>query len=330
MKVVALEEHFATHDTVEAWQEVPAEVRDYAVEKSTGNDKERLLVDLADERLARMDAAGVDVQVLSVTTPGVRSIALARTANDAMAHIIQRQPDRFQGLATLPSSDPVRAAAELERAVVDLGLNGAMIFGRDGHRNLDHADFLPILQTANDLRAPLYLHPQSPPPSVRAAYYEGFQHDLVAAFATAGIGWHYETGVQALRLILSGVFDRLPDLQLILGHWGEVILFYLDRIDMLSQPAGLHRTVSDYVAAHFSVTPSGMFSDRYLRWAMETLGAERIMFATDYPFQIAPGDAARRFLADADLSQADRHAIASGNWERMCAGIRRLPTRDCR
>lgn len=330
MRIVALEEHFATRDIIEAWQDVPAEVRDYAVEKSTGNDKERLLVELAGERLARMDAAGIDVQVLSVTTPGVRNIALARAANDLMAEAIQGHPDRFQGLAVLPTSDPVGAAAELERAVVDLGFNGAMIFGRDGHRNLDHPDFLPILQTANDLRAPLYLHPQSPPPSVRAAYYEGFHRDLVAAFGTGGIGWHYETGVQALRLILSGVFDRLPELQMILGHWGEVILFYLDRIDMMSQPAGLRRMVSDYVAEHFSVTPSGIFSDRYLRWAMEVLGPERIMFSADYPFQVAPGDTARRFLVDADLSQADRHAIASGNWERICAGIRRSPTRECR
>jgi uncharacterized protein len=322
MKVIALEEHCVTREIVAAWQDEAPDVRDYAIDKSTGNDKERMLLDLADERLTRMDAAGVDVQVLSVTTPGAPDVQLSRAANDAMAQAIRRHPDRFQGFATLPVCDPVAAAAELERAVVDLGLNGAMIFGRVGERNIDHPDFLPILRTANELRAPLYLHPQSPPVPVRAAYYEGFQRDLVTAFGSAGIGWHYETGVQAVRLILSGVFDRLPDLQVILGHWGEVVLFYLDRLDMLSQPAGLNRTVSDYFAANFSVTPSGMFSDRYLRWALEVLGPERIMFSTDYPFQ--SGDT--RFLADADLSQADRDAIASGNWQRMCARIRRRPS----
>jgi uncharacterized protein len=328
MRIVALEEHFATRDIIEAWRDVPPESRDYAVAKSTGNDKEPMLLDLADQRLSRMDDAGVDVQVLSVTTPGVASVELARATNDAMAQSIRRHPDRFQGFAALPTADPTAAAAELDRAVVELGFNGAMIYGRGGGRNLDHPDFLPLLQTANDLRAPLYLHPQSPPPAVRDAYYEGFQQDLTTAFATAGIGWHYETGIQALRLILSGVFDRLPDLQVILGHWGEVVLFYLDRIDMLSQPAGLERRVSDYVATNFSVTPSGMFSDRYLRWAMEVLGPERIMFSTDYPFQA--GDGASRFLAGADLSEADRNAIAFGNWERMCAGIRRSPSRECR
>ena len=328
MRIVALEEHFATRDIIEAWRAVPAEDRDYAVDKSTGNDTERLLIDLADERLSRMDAEGVDVQVLSVTTPGVRGVDLARAANDLMAQTVRRRPDRFRGFATLPTADPAAAATELERAVVDLGLDGAMIYGRQGGRNLDHPDFLPLLQTASDLRAPLYLHPQSPPAAVRDAYYQGFQQDLTTAFATAGVGWHYETGIQALRLILSGVFDRLPDLQVILGHWGEVVLFYLDRVDMMSRPAGLERTVSDYFATNFCVTPSGMFSQRYLRWAMEVLGPERIMFSTDYPFQ--PGDGASPFLANADLAQTDRDAIASGNWERMRAGIRRSPSRECR
>lgn len=329
MKIVALEEHFVTPAIIEAWQEIPTAVRDLAVDMSAADDVARLLIDLADERLARMAAAGVDMQVLSVTTTGVQdlepvsAVALARAANDVMADTIRRQPDRFAGFATLPTSDPAAAAVELERAVVDLGLSGAMVFGRNGRHNLDHPDFRPLLQVADELRAPLYLHPQSPPPSVREAYYQGYDHDLATAFATAGIGWHYETGIQALRLILSGVFDQLPNLQLILGHWGEVVLFYLDRIDVMTQPAGLSRAVSDYFAAHFCVTPSGILSERYLGWALEVLGPERILFSTDYPFQTLPDGAARQFLNAADLSDADRNAIASGNWERICAGIRR-------
>jgi predicted TIM-barrel fold metal-dependent hydrolase len=329
MKVVALEEHFVTAAIIDAWERAPKQTRDYAVEMSTGSQTQHLLLDLTEERLAYMDSRGIDVQVLSVTTTGVQNVEprsavpLARAANDMVAETIRARPERFQGFATLPTSDPVAAAAEFHRAVVDLGLDGAMIFGRQGEHNLDHPDLRPILQTANDLHAPLYLHPQSPPPPVRGAYYEGLPHDLVTAFATAGIGWHYETGVQALRLILSGVLDELPDLQLILGHWGEVVLFYLDRIDALSGPARLDRPVSEYFATNFTVTPGGILSQRYLRWALEVLGAERIMFATDYPFGRLSDGVARDFLVTAQLGEEDRNRIASGNWEQMRAGIRR-------
>jgi len=250
-------------------------------------------------------------------------VLLARAANDRMAETVRGRPDRFQGFATLPTTAPADAARELERAVVDLGLNGAMLFGRTGDRNLDHPDFLPIFEIAADLRAPIYLHPQSPLPSIRSAYYGGFDHAVDTAFATGGIGWHYETGVQALRLVLSGVFERLPDLHLILGHWGEVALFYLDRIDIMSTAARLPRKVSEYFATNVSVTPSGIFSQRYLRWAIEILGVDHVMFATDYPFVLPENGAARLFLEAADLSSADRAKIASDNWTRMLAGIRR-------
>jgi predicted TIM-barrel fold metal-dependent hydrolase len=169
----------------------------------------------------------------------------------------------------------------------------------------------------------LYLHPQSPLPAVRAAYYSGFDNALDAAFASYGIGWHYETGVQLLRLILAGVFDRFPDLRVIVGHWGEMVLFYLDRIDMLTTTAKLTRPLSDYVRTNIFVTPSGVFSQRYLRWAIEVVGVERILFSTDYPFVFAPRGGARRFLQETNLDDSDRQKIASGNWGRLCLGIRR-------
>ena len=122
---------------------------------------------------------------------------------------------------------------------------------------------------------------------------------------------------------LSGVFDRFPDLQVIIGHWGEVVLFYLERIEHLVAAAKLERPLSEYVRSNVFVTPSGMLSPRYLRWAIEILGAERILFSTDYPFEPASQGGARRFLEAADLSDADREKIASANWERLCAGIRR-------
>ena len=124
-------------------------------------------------------------------------------------------------------------------------------------------------------------------------------------------------------MILAGVFDRLPDLQLITGHWGEVVLFYLDRIDNMGRAIKLARKPSEYFRDHVMVTPSGMWSQRYLRWAMEVLGPERILFSSDYPYRAAPNGEARRFLEEADLSQADREAIGHGNWERLVAGIKR-------
>jgi predicted TIM-barrel fold metal-dependent hydrolase len=198
-----------------------------------------------------------------------------------------------------------------------------MLFGHTRERNLDHSDFWPIFEAAAALNAPLYLHPQTPVPAVRAAYYDGFDTALDAAFATHGIGWHYETGVQLLRLILRGVFDRFPNLQVIVGHWGEVVLFYLERIDGLAAVAKLARPISDYMRSNVLVTPSGMFSQRYLRWAIEVVGIDRILFSTDYPFRFASQGGARHFLETADLTDAEREKIASGNWDRLCAGIRR-------
>ena len=267
--------------------------------------------------------------MLSLTAPGLHSldpaaaVALQTSSNDLLADVVRRWPDRLQGFATLATPDPEAAAAELRRAVTTLGLNGAMLFGRTRDRNLDHPDNWPIFEAASALRAPLYIHPQSSVPAVRDALYSGFGDDLDAAFATFGLGWHYETGVQILRMVLAGVFDRYPDLQIITGHWGEVALFYLDRIDGLSRATKLDRAISETFRQHVSVTPSGMWSERYLRWTLEVLGVERILFSSDYPYRFTPAGGARRFLDDAALSDAERHAIAHGNWERLVTLIKR-------
>ena len=276
-----------------------------------------------------MADTGFDVQVLSLTAPGVQNlepteaVALQTASNDFLAEKVRADPDRFQGFATLATPDPRAAARELERAIRQLGMNGAMLFGRTRERNLDHHDNWPIFEAAAALRAPLYLHPQSPLPAVREAIYGGFDEELNAAFATHGIGWHYETGLQILRMVVAGVFDRFPDLQIITGHWGEVVLFYLERTESLGMMARLQLPVSEYFRRNVTVTPSGMWSQRYLRWATEVLGVERIMFSTDYPYRFTPGGGARRFLDEAALSDDDKAAIAHGNWERMVGDIRR-------
>ena len=316
MKVIALEEHLMTAEVLGASQELAGEIK-------------RRLLDLGPGRLAAMDEAGIDVEVLSLTTPGVQnldpaqSVELARSANDQIAAAVRQHPDRFQGFATLPTPDPQASARELERAVRELGLKGAMVFGRTRGRNFDLPEFWPIFETAEALKAPLYFHPQIPQQGVLDAYYSGFGAEVDSLFARPGIGWHYETGIQILRLILAGVFDRFPGLQIITGHWGEVVLFYLERLDLLTGPAKLPRKLSEYFRQHISITPSGIFSQRYLRWAIEVIGVDNILFSTDYPYALATRGTARSFLDSAELSDADRSKIASGNWQRLCAGIRR-------
>ena len=329
MRIIALEEHFVTSDLLEKWRALDPRWQDLALTPASRGETARRLAELDDGRLADIQDAGVDMQVMSLTTPGVQNLggddahALAIATNDVLAEAVHAHPDRLQGLAALATPAPARAASELERAVTTLGFKGAMIFGRTRERNLEHRDFWPIFEAAEALQAPLYLHSQSPPPAVRSAYYDGFGGQIDAAFATFGIGWHYDAGVQLLRLILGGVFDRFPDLQIILGHWGELIVFYLDRLELLVGPASLSQPISEYVRRNVLVTPSGVFSQRYLRWALEVMGSERILFSTDYPFELASDGAARRFLEDADLSDSVREAIASGNWERLSARVGR-------
>lgn len=326
MRIVAIEEHFGTPEIRAAWSRLAPPARDDSQALFAGGEVEARLEDLSDARIRHMNECGVDVQVLSLTTPGVQNldagdaVPLARRANDLVAAAVRRRPDRFGGFATLPTPVPAEAARELERAVTELGLHGAMLCGRTRERNADHPDYLPIYEAAAALRVPLYLHPQIPQQAVRDTYYSGLGDKLDLYLATGGIGWHYEAGVQALRLVLSGLFDRFPDLQFILGHWGEVMLFYLERIDLLSRAAShLQMPVADYFRRNILVTPSGVFSQRYLAWAVDVLGADRVLFSTDYPYQFAGDGGARRFLEDAPLSEDDKARIAHGNWERLIA-----------
>ena len=327
---MALEEHLVTPGIAEAWRASPDPDQDGQTEMSTSGTLGERLLDLGEDRLAAMDDQGVDVQVLSVTTPGVqnldaeRAVPLARKANDTIADAVAARPDRFAGFAALPTPDPDAAATELRRAVTERGLHGAMLYGRTGTRNLDHPSHEPIWEAAAALRAPLYLHPQIPTAAVREAYYTGFGPQSDHVFAGPALGWHYETGVQLMRLVLSGVFDRHPELQVVVGHWGEVVLFFLDRTASLVDAGsfGLRRPLLDYFRENVSYTGSGLLDHRYLRWTVEMVGVERLLTATDHPYIDNSGGAARRFLDDADLTDAERDAVAHGNWDRLTAHLR--------
>ena len=324
MKIIAIEEHFCPAEVSAAWRDLPSDLQD-PTQKVFGDDEtNRCLEDLGELRLRHMDEMGVDMQVISLTTPATQvlgaeaAVRLARLSNNLVAQAVTVHPSRLQGFATLPTPDPAEAARELERCVGDLDMKGAMLTGRTRDRPLDAPEFSPIFEAAAKLGVPLYLHPQIPLKAVRDAYYTGFGDTVDAIFASGGWGWHADAGVQALRLILAGTFDRWPDLQVVLGHWGEIIMLYLDRIGPALDKGiqgKLDRTVEDYIKGNFYVTPSGILSGRYLQNAVEVMGIDRIMFSVDYPYVSAPN--ARAFLANADLSELDKAKFAHGNWERL-------------
>ena len=192
-----------------------------------------------------------------------------------------------------------------------------MIFGLTEGRFLDDPIFLPVLQRATDLDVPIYLHPSEPPASVREAYYTGFNPAIGIMLATAGWGWHSEAGIHAIRMVLAGVFDRLPNLQIVIGHMGEMIPFMLARFDEMFTPLAKHlqHPVTDYFLHNFHITTSGFFTDPPLLLAMQVMGVDRIMFSVDYPF--SANENGRAFLDHASISQADKEKISHLNAERL-------------
>jgi hypothetical protein len=270
-----------------------------------------------------MDAAGIDVQVLSTPAIGVEELdpaeamRMSQEVNDVLAKAVADHPDRFAGFAVLPTLDATAAANELERTVTQLGFKGALINGHTRGRFLDDEAFWPIFERAEALDVPIYLHPTPPPPQVREAYYSGLQGMVGNVLALAGWGWHCETGLHALRLVLGGVFDRFPGLHVIIGHMGENIPFSLARADQVLTPfAGyLQRSVADYFHENFYITTSGYFTFAPLLCALMVLGADRIIFSVDYPF--SDNVEGRTFLDAAPINPADREKIAHGNVERL-------------
>jgi uncharacterized protein len=320
MKVIAIEEHVLPDDVKHAWSVIP-DADDGTMVLNTDVLGERL-ANLGEQRLTLMDETGIDVQVLSLTTPGLNNLGnhgidLARRVNDSLAETVIAKPSRFQALAVLPSADADAAAQELQRCVEELGCKGAILYGRVGEKNLDDAIFEPTFACAAALGVPLLIHPQIPRASIRDAYYSALGPSVDLALSTFAIGWHYEAGIQFVRAVLSGVFDRYPNLQVILGHWGELVIFYLDRLAMLDRVSGLQRPFIDYVRGNLYLTASGMFNPAYLRQAIEAIGPDRILFSTDYPYQYRPGGDARHFIETLQLSDDDRRKFAHANWENL-------------
>jgi 2,3-dihydroxybenzoate decarboxylase len=315
MPKIALEEHFS----------LPEFEQRGLVAKPTHNDAifadiERRLVDFGDQRLAAMDSGGIEISVLSLTTPGVQgekdkamAVRLARQANDFLAREVQKRPQRYGGFAAVPMQDPAAAADELQRAVKDLKFRGALINGQTNGHYLDDSQFLPFWERVQELDVPVYLHP-------------GNLSDAPAMFAGRPElegpvwAWTADTGAHALRLIFSGLFTRFPRLKVILGHMGETLPFLLWRIDNryeleVGRQLAPEERPSYFFRRNFVITTSGVFDAVPLAEALAALGDDNVMFSVDYPYQ--DSKQAGSFIESAPLSDAIRAKVCSGNARRV-------------
>jgi 2,3-dihydroxybenzoate decarboxylase len=271
-------------------------------------------------RLPLMDEAGVTMQVIATSSPGVQgfadaaaAIAMAKKVNDSQAEVIGKYPGRFAGFAALPTQDPKAAADELERAVAQLGFKGAMIQGHTpSWEYLDGQKFWVLWERAEALNVPIYLHIGEPPPEVKKAY-EGHDELLGPAWS-----WGVEAATHALRIIGGGVFDAFPKVNLILGHMGESLPYLLARFDegyaMAYKPRKLKKLFSEYIKENILITTSGKYRPETMMCAVNAMGIDRILFAEDYPY-VTPKEAVG-FVEASPLSDSDKEKIFHTNAER--------------
>lgn len=318
---IATEETYTTDELI-ALNAINDEHVEYL--KGTGLD------DLGPGRIGAMDEAGINVQILSAHTPGVQNVPGQEGIDFAyrLNKMIAEGPmatyrGRFQAYATLPLQDPEASADELERAVREDGFVGAMTNGFIGDRFLDHPDFKPLLARAEALDVPIYLHPGFPPEKVFDIYYRttrpGYDQEFQNyIFSGSGYGWHQEVMTQCLRLILTGVFDSFSKLQFIIGHMGEGLPFYYERIveDMSeSTKDSLNKPIGQYFSDNFWYTTSAFFQEELLHLLLKYISVDRVMFGIDYPF--ADMKQGTDWFRAVDLPREAKEKIAFRNAERL-------------
>lgn len=333
-KIIAVEEHFIL-------PQISAKVMQFLTAQNGGQPPvskaqrelmkivlptQDFIAEVGEKRLDFMDKAGITMQILSYGAGSPQNITdpilaeeLCIEANDALLQLISLNPKRFAGFSLLPMTSVEKAVKELKRTT-QLGLKGAMISGTINGKFLDEAEFFPLFETAEKLGVPLFLHPAIIDKNVSDFYYQSKENawSEVAGlmFASAGLGWHFDAGIQVLRLIFAGLFDRLPHLQIISGHWGEMVPFYLNRLDdQQDKTLQLKYKISDYYKRNIFISPSGFFSENQLKYAIAEVGVDRILFACDYPFLW--NENAGAFLQSAAISKADKHKIAYQNAEKL-------------
>ncbi len=305
---IALEEHFLPPGYEEYWRPTVA-----TIDPKVAGIIHTRLTDFGDQRLEAMAGAGIVRSILSVAGPGVQAerdtataVRRAREANDFLAREIGKRPDRYSGFAHLAMQDPRAAADELERCMRELNFCGAMINGHTNGQYLDHPSLHAFWERAEELLAMIYIHPADPvTPAPVLDGYDGLRRSTWE--------WGFETGSHALRLVFSGLFDRYPRARIALGHLGETLPYLLWRFDSRSKLYGvkLGQKPSDYIRQNFVVTTSGMCSAEPLNCAIAALGADRVMFAADYPFEQAAE--AGKFMDETPLNEGLRKDIAFSN-----------------
>lgn len=316
MKIIAIEEAFSLPQmaTKGAALDQPSHFQAGVLENW-----ERRLPDITDLRLKDMDDNGVDMQVLSLTNPGVQmqpdaaiAVSDAKLANDFLAAAVNENPTRFAGLAAMPLQNPSAAIRELDRAVNDLGLSGVLVNGHTLGTYLDDPQYCDFWEALTGHDVPLYLHPNSAP--LGWSVFEGSPELLGPSYA-----WAIETGAHALRLVFSGLFDQFPTAKVILGHMGEFLPFHMPRLDIrfrdLMPHVKLAKKPSEYLVDNFVITTSGVPSAIDLWAAAMAVGIDNILFAIDYPYESSAE--AVEFLHALPLNEPDRHKIAHGNAERL-------------
>jgi predicted TIM-barrel fold metal-dependent hydrolase len=321
MRTVAIEEHFTVPALARRIDPGAIKSRGFRPRTPPPNAPSpmELLPEIGERRLQSMDEAGITVQVLSNSgpgpdlVPGPEGVALSRDVNDYLASAVARYPGRLAGFAALPMLAPEACPRELERSIKELGFLGALIHGTTGGLFLDHPSYDGLLSAAEQLDVPIYIHPHLPPEPVRQAYYSGLPEGSARVLESAGWGWHQETAIHVLRMVLAGTLDRHPRLKLIIGHMGEMLPVMMARIDDVFRYDADHlqRPISRTIIDQVWLTTSGIFTEPPFLAALQTFGIDRIMFSVDYPF--APNVKGRAFLDRIALAPADMAKLTHGN-----------------
>ncbi|PVC83709.1 amidohydrolase [Streptomyces sp. CS090A] len=316
MRTIGLEEHFVTPE-LEGYGAGSASI----IQPEKWREASRRLLDITGERLAEMDAAGLDTQVLSLNSPGIQAetdpavaVAQAAAVNDLLAEVVREHPERFAGFAALPLQDPQAAAKELDRSVTELGMLGALVNAHTQGRYLDDPQLRVVWERAEALDVPLYLHPAN---GVGTPHVIEGHPELVGPMWS----WGSETATHFLRCVFGGVFDDFPGAKLLLGHMGEGLPYVMWRLDSRWEYHNHHGVElargnpSAYLRHNLYITTSGVCSAPPLLCALLALGPDRILFGTDYPFEDMA--TATGFLASAPISDADRAKISHLNAEQL-------------
>ena len=329
MKVITIEEHITSEEDLKNMMgsqagDLGKDRMKFFMEKATVDGK---LTDTENIRIPYMDKVGIDMQILSYINLASGSLkGDERTnscirGNEFLKEQIDKHPDRFSAFATLPLWDVQASCKELEKCVKEYGFKGALVQGKfDGHF-LDEKEFIPLFEKAEELDVPIYFHPSFPVKEIQDYYYnskDGSWSDEVAnEFSSAGFGWHLDIGIQVVRMILSGIFDRLPNLKIITGHWGEGMISMLDRMDymMPKTQTGLKKNISEYYKENIYVTPSGIESEINLEAVTKYVGADHIIWAVDYPYLM--NDSVVDFLMNSNLSDEEKELISHKNAEKL-------------